>query len=432
MTDVTKKTTAKLADLTPDRRNVNAGTKRGGDMLRRSLQQYGAARSIVTDREMRVLCGNQTVEAAGQIGIEDLIVVPTDGSKLVVVQRTDLDLHDGTSAARELTIADNRTNQVGFEVDPLVLAEHAADGIDLGLFWFDDEIEALDLPDLEPLDLEGDDEQHDDEQPVPQGSNVTRLGDVWLLGDHRLICGDSSDDAVLATVMGDDRADLVFTDPPYNLAEHNPLTAGSVRKAYSDLAAAQWDQGFEVGSFLAAVESVLADDCSIYVCTSHHLAGKIWQWMANACKYHGFCVWSKTNPMPSLTKRHWTFSTELICYGTRGRHVFNFPDQGHALSVWTMPSGTHVTEHPTEKPIDVAAHAIKHSSQKGAIVFDGFGGSGTTLIACEQLARRARLVELDPGWCDVIVRRWQQHTGKAAVHADGTPFGTSQNPADLK
>lgn len=419
---------AKLADLTPDSQNVNAGTKRGGDMLRRSLQQYGAARSIVVDQDMRVMCGNQTVEAAGQVGIEDLIVVPTDGTKLVVVQRTDLSL--GSEQARELTIADNRTNEVGFEVDPLVLAQHAADGLDLGKFWFDDEIDALDLPDLDALDLDGDqdDGAADESALEPSAATVTRLGDVWLLGDHRLICGDSSDPAVLLKVMGADRADLVFTDPPYNLAEHNPLTAGSVRKAYSDLAAAEWDQGFDVGQFLAALESVLADDCAIYVCTSHHLAGEIWQWMAKACKYHGFCVWSKTNPMPSLTKRHWTFSTELVCYGTRGRHVFNFPDQGHALSVWTMPSGTHVTEHPTEKPVDVVMHAVKHSSAKAGIVFDGFGGSGTTLIACQQLARRARLVELDPSWCDVIVRRWQQHTGQTATHEAGHPFDTGHQP----
>jgi len=118
--------------------------------------------------------------------------------------------------------------------------------------------------------------------------------------------------------------------------------------------------------------------------------------------------------MPSLMKRHWTWNAELICYATRGKHTFNFPSDGHALSVWSITKINGKTGHPTEKPVAVPEHAIIHSSKNGDIVLDLFGGSGSTLIACEKTGRKARLMELDPKYCDVIVKRWEDFTGKKA------------------
>jgi DNA modification methylase len=215
--------------------------------------------------------------------------------------------------------------------------------------------------------------------------------------------------------MDGKKADMVFTDPPYNIASENKGVAAEVSKAHRDLMNAEWDKGFDFAEVQGCLLAAIAENATVYVCTSHHLAGSIWQWMKTWSSHSNWCVWSKPNPMPSLMKRHWTWSGELICYGTRGKHVFNFPDEGHALSIWTITKVNGSSGHPTEKPVSVPEHAVLHSSKKGQLVLDLFGGSGSTLIACEKTGRQARLMELDPAYCDVIVKRWEDFTGKKAI-----------------
>jgi len=236
-------------------------------------------------------------------------------------------------------------------------------------------------------------------------------GQLWRLPsrtpgqEHRLICGDCTDAAVVERAMGGEKADMVFTDPPYNLAGEAPLiAANAIRDSYGALKDSEWDRGFIVGPFLSALP--LADSYSIYICTSQFLAGGVWAWMANNSDFHNVVVWCKDNPMPSLSKRHWTWGTELIAYATKGKHVFNFPPTGHALNWWQIKGKAHLTEHPTEKPVEIPTRAIAHSSDAGAFVFDGFSGSGTTIIAAENLSRQCRAVELSPGYVAVALQRY--------------------------
>ena len=141
--------------------------------------------------------------------------------------------------------------------------------------------------------------------------------------------------------------------------------------------------------------------------------------MAGWATHHEWCVWQKPNPMPSLMKRHWTWNAELICYATRGKQIFNFPANGHALSVWSFNKVAKCDIHPTMKPVALVERAIRNSSKSRDIVLDPFGGSGTTMIAAERAGRRARLIELDPKYVDVIVQRWQVQTQREAT-LDGT------------
>lgn len=206
---------------------------------------------------------------------------------------------------------------------------------------------------------------------------------------------------------------MVFTDPPYNHASDNKGVAASVSKAHAGLMASDWDKGFSFSTVSERIEQSLSENATVYVCTSWHLAGEIWQWMSKRSSCSGYCVWHKPNPMPSLMKRHWTWASELVCYATFGKHTFNFPKDGHASNVWTFTKKSDGS-HPTQKPIEVCEHAISHSSKTKHLVLDLFLGSGSTLIACEKTGRKCYGLEIDPHYCSVIIERWQQFTGKEA------------------
>lgn len=283
---------------------------------------------------------------------------------------------------------------------------------DVGELGPDFDLDMLGIKDfvLEPAELI----PQADEDAVPEHVEPkAKLGDIYQLGRHRLMCGDSTSIDAVDALMAGEKADMVFTDPPYNHASDDKGVAAGVSKAHKKLMDSEWDKNFEFVEVGACLLTAISENCAVYVCTSHRLVGEILDWMKNAAAFHGLCVWHKPNPMPSLMKRHWTWAHELVCYATFGKQVFNFPDTGHAPSVWTFTKKSDGT-HPTQKPVEVCEHAITHSSNVNQLVLDLFGGSGSTLIACEKTNRRCFMMELDPHYVDVIVTRWEQYTGQKA------------------
>ena len=266
---------------------------------------------------------------------------------------------------------------------------------------------------------EGDDEKADEAPPVPVDPRVS-LGDVFKCGEHLIVCGDSAlKPSYWALGLGlesDVRADLVVTDPPYNLASEAPMHAVSELRvdSYGRLQDSDWDKGFNPDEAIKLLLLFSTPTASFYVFTSHFLFDRIYRALKESCEYASYCVWSKSNPMPSLAKRHWAWNTELVAYGARKDHVFNYPEQGNALSTWNLSKITKAEFHPTQKPVAVIEHPILHSSKPGAIVLDAFGGSGTTMIACERTGRKARLIELSPAYVRVTIDRWEKLTGKKA------------------
>jgi DNA modification methylase len=256
----------------------------------------------------------------------------------------------------------------------------------------------------------------EDEETIPETPKeaITKPGDIWILGEHRLMCGDSTKIDNVEILMNNKKADLVFTDPPYNLVEKNKLIAKNVHKSINRLNNSGWDKEFKILPVLDIIQNFTNKDCSVYIFTSNHLAGEIWLHFRSWADHYNWCVWSKTNPMPSLTKRHWTWSGELICYATKGKHVFNFPKEGNAYSIWEFGINTKDRGHPTAKPIEVCLHGILHSSNENQLILDLFGGSGSTLIACEKSKRKCLMMEIDPIYCDVIIARWEKLTGQKA------------------
>lgn len=288
----------------------------------------------------------------------------------------------------------------------------------------------LDIPDIGPdfdIDLLGikdftidaaDKYADKDADAVPETEeSFVKRGDLWILGNHRLLCGDATSKEDVDRLMNGEKADMVFTDPPYNHASDEKLLAQSVRQAMKKLSEAEWDKGFSFASVTHSLETMLADNSSVYVCTSWHLAGSIWEWMKARSSCSGYCVWHKPNPMPSLAKRHWTWATELVCYATFGKHTFNFPAEGHASNVWSFNKSQKNDLHPTMKPVEMVEHPINHSSKAGDIVGDLFLGSGSTLIACEKTNRKCFGMEIDPHYCQVIIDRWEKFTGQKATKA---------------
>ena len=305
---------------------------------------------------------------------------------------------------RAYALAHNQTTLMSdFDLDILEAELDMLADFDMGDFGFD-----VGAEDEEPVEVV--------EDEVPEDApSLCKAGDVWQLGRHRLMCGDSTSKDDVAKLMDGAKADMVFTDPPYNIASDSKNFAADCSKAMEELSKSEWDKNFDIEKTLEILPEALSDDVTCYICTSHFLAPKIWNWMKTWAEHCSYCVWSKPNPMPSLAKRHWTWNTELICYATRGKHTFNFPKEGHALSTWTISKKNGSSGHPTEKPVEVPFAGISHSSRENDSVLDLFGGSGSTLIACEQLNRTCYMMELDPHYCDVIIERWQNLTGGTAV-----------------
>ena len=379
-------------DLTPYEKNAKLHPPEQVEHIAKSIREFGFRQPLVIDKDGVIVIGHGRLLAAKRLGLEKVPCVRAD------------DLTEAQIKA--LRLADNKTNESEWDFS---LLEAELDDLkldfDMADFGFDEPGEALKMEDV----------QEDDPDLTPPEKPITIPGDIWQLGRHRLMCGDSTNKDDMQKLMDGQCADMVFTDPPYNIASDSKNFSAGCSKAMKNLSNAEWDKDFNIKAVFPVLYDSIAPDVTVYICTSHFLAGEIWEWMKGWANHYSYCVWSKPNPMPSLSKRHWTLNTELICYATRGKHTFNFPQEGHALSTWTINKTNGRTGHPTEKPIAIPAMAVTHSSKSGDNVLDLFGGSGSTLIACEQLNRTCYMMELDPKYCDVIVRRWEEFTGKKAV-----------------
>jgi site-specific DNA-methyltransferase (adenine-specific) len=408
--------TVKLSTLIPDGKNANLGSPRGNQMIEDSLRQYGAGRSILLDKHGRIIAGNKTAENAGAIGMEDVLVVQSDGTRLVAVQRTDLDLDDPHT--RQLAIADNRSGQVSLDWDSDVLKGLVDDGVDLAPFWTADE-----LAELWPVtvDLQTDE---DAVPPVPEEPK-SKLGDLYVLGEHRLLCGDSTIVTDVERLMGETRAICCWTDPPYNVAigitdvadakARNRRTDGKgvANDAMDDLAFREFITNALKSAYIACEPG-----SAIYVCHAdsegYNFRGAMVDagWLRKQC-----LIWVKSSLVMGRQDYQWMH--EPILYGWKPGAAHRWCGDRCQTTVLKFDKPSKSPEHPTMKPVALIEYCLSNSAQIGTAIFDPFGGSGSTLIACEKTRRRCFMMELSPAYCDVIVTRWEQATGKKAVLSAG-------------
>jgi DNA modification methylase len=398
-----------LADLKPDELNANRGTSRGRELLRHSLESYGAGRSIVLDQHLRTIAGHKTVEQAKKLGLP-IHVVKTDGRVLVAVQRTDLDLHKH-SKARALAIADNRVGELDLQWDSDVLEQLRAQGLDVSHWWTDHE-----WAELTGAPLASD--PREDEVLAP-GETTIRRGDGFALGRHRLLCGDATDPTDVSRLLGDDRPLLMAVDPPYGV-NYDPSWRHRVYPRQRTAVGAV--TGDDQASWTAAFRLFTGD-----VVYAWH-AGLQSATAAQALQASGFelkaqVIWHKPHYALGRSLYHW--GHEPCFFAVRRGARTHWRGDRTQSTVWTVPNlnplggnrtGDNVpTGHSTQKPVRLFEIPMLNHTKDADAVYDPFVGSGTTLIAAEKLGRRALVMDIDPKYVQVTITRWETYTGKRAT-----------------
>lgn len=431
--------TIDINQLAQDQHNFNKGTKAGAKMMKRSLEQLGAGRSILIDKDGNIIAGNKTQQAAIEAGIKKVRVVESDGTELVAVKRTDVALD--SKQGRELALLDNLTTQINLEWDKAEL-QSISDKVDMCIE--DWGVQLSDLPGAMPEQEVKEDDFDETKDPVP---TVCQPSDLWQLGDHRLLCGDSTKAEDIQRLMQSETAHLWLTDPPYNVAVKN---SQGMTIANDNMASAEFRR-FLDDAFRAA-NTVLADGTPFYIwfASKEHIN---FEQALNAIglRVRQELIWNKNSFI--IGRAHYQWKHEPCLYGWKGQSCRYFIDARNRASVIQETEEINIDkmkkeemrdllrqilddhripttvineakpqkdeDHPTMKPVRLFGYQISNSSRAGEIVLDTFAGSGTTVIACEQLNRKARLVELDPHYCDVIIARWEKFTGKKATLITG-------------
>jgi DNA modification methylase len=362
-----------------------------------SLNEFGWQQAIVVDTEMVVIAGHTRLLAAKQLGMPEVPVLIAD--KLTPAQ------------VKAYRLADNRTHEEsGWDQKELAreLGEIGDLDYDLRYTGFNpEEIKGLKAL-AEALEKGLKDE---DDCPALSEKPVSRLGDLWLLGRHRLMCGDSTHIDAVEQLIAGGLADMVFTDPPYNV-DYEGYTEDKLKITHDKMSDAQFTK-FLLDIF-ASYFTAVKKGASMYVCH-----GSIYQReFQNALEANGFAVrnqiiWAKNHFAWGRGRYKFQHEPIFYCY-LKGTSDPWYGDKTQS-TLWQIDKPNANRLHPTMKPVSLVEMALQNSSKAGDIVLDLFGGSGSTLIACEKTARNARLMELDPKYCDVIIKRWQDFTGNKAL-----------------
>lgn len=425
-----------VADLRPHERNPRTHSKKQVEQIAESIKRFGFTNPVLVDRDGQVIAGHGRIEAAKLLGMATVPVLRLE--------------HMTEAEKRAYVIADNRLAELaGWDNDLLALELVAVAELDSE---FDLALTGFDVAEIEALlnGLESGEQQ--EEEPVQideQAPVVSRVGDMWQLGDHALVCGDATDPEVYRRLLDQGKAQMVFTDPPYNVPVNGHICGlGKVQHDEFVMASGEMTEE-QFTTFLRTVTSNLAafsDDGSIhYVCMDWRHMGELLAAGRSAySEFKNLVVWNKDNGGMGAFYRS---KHELVFVFKNGSapHINNFGLGQHGryrTNVWDYAGvnslkaerGEELAMHPTVKPVAMVADAIRDCSRRGGIILDAFSGSGTTIIAAEQTGRRARAIELDPRYVDVAIRRWQQLTGGKATlgGSDNTFDELSEMVAELE
>jgi DNA modification methylase len=376
--------------LTPYARNSRTHSDEQISQLAASIKEWGWTTPVLVDEDGSIIAGHGRTLAAQRLKMTEVPVMVAKGWS--------------DAKKRAYVIADNKlAMNAGWDNDMLALEFSELQGMDfdLDLTGFTaDEIAALMPEEIEPGQTDEDAVPEVPEQPV------TVLGDVWILGKHRLMCGDSTSIDAVDTLMAGGKADMVFTDPPYGVEyQSNRRT-----KTQKFDVLANDDKFLDIAPIIEMFSTGW-----VFVWTSWKVQSTWIDMFAGFGYPTNVVIWHKPGGGIGDLKKTFISDYEVALVWHRGAELC-----GKRIgSVWTInKDGASTYVHPTQKPVALSEEALDKTTRRGAVVLDLFGGSGSTLLGCEKTGRQARLMELDPKYCDVIVKRWQDFTGKKATHAE--------------
>lgn len=391
-----KAETRLVAELIPFARNSRTHSDAQIAQIAASVREFGWTNPILIDGDNGIIAGHGRLSAARKLGMTEVPVIVLD--------------HLTEAQKRALVIADNQLAlAAGWDMELLAseIAGLQEEGFNLELLGFDDKALAAMLADENaPLT---------DPDAVPETpiTPLSETGDVWLLGPHRVMCGDSTSAEAIATLIDGQLVDMWLTDPPYNVAYEGKTK--DALKIQNDSMSDTNFRAFLCAAYSAA-DTALKPGAVFYIwhadSEGYNFRGAAQDagWKVRQC-----LIWLKSTMV--LGRQDYQWKHEPCLYGWKDGAGHLWASDRKQTTILEFDKPARNGEHPTMKPVDLFAYQIGNNTKGGDIVLDSFGGSGTTLIACERTGRVARLMELDPRYVDVIVRRWQEHTGKQAVHA---------------
>ncbi len=380
--------------LVPNARNARTHSAAQIQKIANSIKEYGFMNPVILDKNDEIIAGHGRLAAAKLLGLSEVPTLLAD--------------HLTPAQVRAYRLADNKLAlDAGWDEDLLRLELKELQELgdfDMGLTGFDDD----ELKELLEIQAEG--QTDEDEVPPVPVDPVSQQGDIWLLGEHRVMCGDSTDPGQVETLMESELADLLLTDPPYNVAYE-----GKTKDAMKIKNDQMGDESFKKFLFLAfnAANNSLKEGGVFY----------IWHADSEGYNFRGACndagwkvrqclIWLKQSMVLGRQDYQWKHEPCLYGWKDGAAHYWGTDRKQTTVLEFNRPARNDI--HPTMKPVELMEYQIKNSSKKDEVVLDLFGGSGSTMIACEKTKRKARLMELDPVYVDVIVRRWELFTGKSA------------------
>lgn len=386
--------TIKVTELVSDPNNARKHDDKNLEAIKGSLTQFGQRKPIVIGAGNVVIAGNGTLAAAKSLGWDEIEVVrvPDDWS---------------ADQAKAFALADNRTAELATWDEQILAAqvlELAEAGFEVAEFGF----EAIEPDLIEP-------EVQEDETPEPPAEPISKLGDIYQLGKHRVMCGSSTDHKTVSALMDGNKADMVFTDPPYNTGMSAKSNAGSTWLNHmfdDDYTDQEWFEFMK--DFTLTLDQFTKQNSALYVCFAWKRNHELVPYLTDKFKLSNIIIWDKV--VHGLGSDY-QYTYEIINVCKKGKPEID-SHQGtdrEYQDVWRIQRimGRN-DDHATAKPLELCARAIRHASKSGEIVLDIFGGSGSTLIAAEQTGRACYMMELDPKYVDVIVKRWENLTGLKA------------------
>ena len=397
-----------LADLTPYEKNSRTHSPQQIDQIVNSIKEFGFTNPVLIDGKNGIIAGHARVEASKKIGMKEIPCIRL--ANLSNAQK------------KAYIIADNKLAlNAGWDDNALKIEFTELKDLD-----FDLSLTGFDNGEIDQILIGNGKEGLTDQDAVPEVGDepITKEGDLWVLGDHRLICGDSTNIEHVNRLMAGQKADIVFTDPPYgvSIGEKNRFLQTFQKSGRNttdivsdDMKPEELKDKILIPAFVN-LRSILADNATVFLTAPQGgELGMMMMMMKEAgLPVRHVLIWKKNSPTFSMGRLDYDYQHEPILLTWGKKHEYYGAGQ-HRTSVWEIDKPTSSKEHPTMKPVELYVNAYLNNSKAGDIAYEPFSGSGTAFIASEKVGRKCRGIEISPHYCDVIIKRWEEFTGKKAV-----------------